>query len=94
MQTINNLFMNILDKGVVVFLDDILVYSTMGEEYFELIEKVLICMCKHLFYCKLNKYSFLQKTTTFLGFNITPEVMHIGDSKNRSLKNWPKLTTI
>ena len=74
---INNLFMDMLDKGVLVFLDDVLIYSTMAEEHFELLEKVFTCLCKHEFYCKLKKCSFLQRTTTFLGFDITPESLEL-----------------
>ena len=65
--------MNIVDKGLVVFLDDILIYSTIVKEYFELLEKVFTCLHKHEFYCKIKKCSFLQRTTTFLRFDITPE---------------------
>ena len=89
MQTMNNLFMDMLDKGVVVFLDDVLIYSKMVEEHFELLEKVCACLCKHKFYCKLNKCSFLRRTTTFLGFDITPEGLKISDTKVQSLKEWP-----
>ena len=39
MQMMNNLFIDMLDKGVVVFLDDVLIYSTIVEEHFELLEK-------------------------------------------------------
>ena len=42
MQTMNNLFLNILDKEKVGFLDAVLIFSTMVEEYFELLEKVFI----------------------------------------------------
>ena len=58
MQTMNNLFMDLLDNAVVVFLDDILMYSTMVEENFILLEKVFSCLRKYEFYCKL-KCSFL-----------------------------------
>ena len=68
-----NMFVDMLDKGVVVFLDDVLIHSTMVEEHFALLEKVFVCLCKHGFYCKLKKCSFLQRTTTLLGFDITPE---------------------
>ena len=86
MQTMNNLFMDLLDKAVVVFLDDILIYSTTIEEHFELLEKVFTCLCKHALYCNQKKCSIVLKTTTFLGFNITPEGMHISDVKAQSLK--------
>ena len=85
-QTMNNLFEDMLDKGVVVFLDDMLIYSTMMDKYFELLEKVFACLRKYKFYCKLKKCSFLQWTTSFLGFDITPEGLQIIDAKVRSLK--------
>ena len=68
MLTMNNMFVDILDKRVVVFLDDVIMYSTMVEEHFKPLEKLFTCLYKHAFYCKLKKYSFLQKTAIFLGF--------------------------
>ena len=76
MRIMNNLFMDMLNKEVVVFLDDILIYSTMVEDYFKLLERVFACLCKHEFYC-----SFLQRATTFLGFDITPEGLKNSDAK-------------
>ena len=55
----SNLFMDILHKGVVIFLDAMLIYSTTAEEHFELLEKVFTCLHKYKFYCKLKKCSFL-----------------------------------
>ena len=80
MQTMNSLFMDILDKELVVFLDDVLIYSTIEEEHFELLEKVLACLHKYELYCKLKKCSFLQKTTTSLGFDINLG-LQISDAK-------------
>ena len=94
MQMMNNLFVDMLDKGVIVFLDDVLIYSTMVEKHFELLEKVFACLHKYKFYCKLKKCSFLQWTTTFLGFDIMPEGLQISDAKVQSLKEWPKPTTV
>ena len=93
-QIINNLFIDMLDKEVVVFLGYILIYSTLVEEQFKLLEKVLICFCKHIFYCKLKEHNFLHKTTTFLGFDVTLEGICISDSKVRSPKEWLKPTTL
>ena len=81
MQMMNNLFMDMLDKGVVVFLYNILIYSIKAEEHFQLLDNVFAHLCKHVFYCKLKQCNFLQKTTTFLGFNITLEGLCIGDAK-------------
>ena len=87
---INNLFVDILDEGLVVFLYDILIYSNTAEESFK---KVFTHLYKHVFYCRLKKCTFLQNTTTFLGFYITLEGMYISDTKVRSLKKYQKPTT-
>ena len=83
-----------MDKGVVVFLDNILIYSTTAEELFSLLEKVFVCLCKYKFYCKLKKCSFLHRTTTFLGFDITTEGLKNSDVKVLSLNEWLNPTTI
>ena len=83
-----------LDQGLVVFLNNMLIYSTTSEGHFKLLEKVFACLQKFEFYCKLKKCSFLQWTTTFLGFDISQEGLQISDSKIRSLKEWPKPTTV
>ena len=72
MQTMNNLFLDMLDSGVVVFLDDILMYLGMVGKHFTLLERVLACLHQYTFYCKLKKCSFLCNSTTFLGFDVTP----------------------
>ena len=46
----NNLFADILDERVVIFLDDILTYSNKVEEHFELLKKVLTYLHKYAFY--------------------------------------------
>ena len=77
--TINNLFFNMLDSSLAVFLDDILVYLCMVKEHFMLPKKILVCLYQYTFYCKLKKCSFLCNSTTFLGFNIIPKGMYISD---------------
>ena len=61
-KTMSNLFEDLLDNGIVVFLDDVLIYSTMVEKYFKLVEKVFAYLQKYEFYCKLKKCSFLRRT--------------------------------
>ena len=94
MHMMNNLLKDMLYKGVAVFLDDVLIYSTIVGKYSELLEKVFAYLHTYEFYCKLRKCSFLQRTTTFLGFDITPEGLQISDSKVKSLKEWLKPITI
>ena len=85
----NSLFVDLLDNTVVFFLDDMLIYSTTLEEHFKkkkILEKMFAHLCKYKFYYKLKKCSFLRRTITFLGFNITLERLQISDAKVRSFK--------
>ena len=94
MRTMNNLFLDMLDSVMAVFLDDILMYSGTVDKHFTLLEQVLVCLHQYMFYSKLKKCSFLHNSTTFLGFDVTPEGMYISDSKVQSLSKWPVPTTV
>ena len=89
MGKVNNPLVDILDKRVVVFLDDVLIYGTTLEVYCKLPEKVFTNLHKHMLYHKQKKCSFLQKTTNSVAFDITLG-MYINNSKITSLKEWPK----
>ena len=93
-QIMNNQFINMLEKGVVVSLDNVVIYSYIAEEHLKLLMRVFTYLHKRAIYCKLKKCSYLQKTTTFFGFYITPESMHSSDAKVKSLKEWPKQIAI
>jgi IS4 transposase len=57
----NNIFSQYLDKFVVVFIDDILVYSKMEDEHDEHLRIVLKMLRKHKLYEKFDKCDFYQK---------------------------------
>ena len=90
----NNLFTNLLDQGIIVFLDDILVYSHTRDKHVQLLHKVFDKLHEHRFYCKLKKCSFFHMTTTFLGFDVTLEGLKISDAKLKNLRDWPLPTTM
>jgi hypothetical protein len=56
----NGIFRNYLDKFVIVFLDDILIYSKSEEEHEEHLRLVLQVLREHQLYAKLSKCSFYQ----------------------------------
>ena len=56
MYLMNSVFMSELDKFVVVFIDDILIYFKNEEEYTEHLRIVLQCLREHKLYAKLSKY--------------------------------------
>ena len=94
MHTMNNLFSNMLDSGMAVFLNDILVYSCMVKEYFTLLKMMLAQLCQYIFHFKPRKCSFLHNSTIFLGFDVMPKGMYISGLKVWSLNKWPVPTMV
>jgi hypothetical protein len=67
MNLMNKVFMKFLDKSVVVFIDDILVYSKTEEEHAEHLRLVLGTLREHQLYAKFSKCEFWLKEVEFLG---------------------------
>jgi hypothetical protein len=66
-----NIFMEYLDKFVVVFIDDILIYSKTEEEHEKHLRLVLQKLREHQLYAKLSKFDFWLKEVSFLGHVIS-----------------------
>ena len=94
MRAMNNLFHDLLDQGVVVFLDDILIYASTLDEHIRLLEEVFRRLMQYQFFCKLKKCSFFNEQTTFLGFDISNSGISINTSKLKSVTDWPVPTTL
>jgi hypothetical protein len=73
MDLMNRVFQTYLDKFVVVFIDDILVYSNSFEEHEEHLRQTLQTLRDHQLYAKLSKCEFWLKRVTFLGHVISVE---------------------
>jgi hypothetical protein len=67
MNLMNKVFMEYLDQFVVVFIDDILVYSPNEETHEDHLRPVLQKLCDNQFYAKFSKCDFLLKEVAFLG---------------------------
>jgi hypothetical protein len=67
MYLMNSVFMPELDKFVIVFIDDILVYSENETDHAEHLRIVLTRLKDHQLYAKFSKYEFWLKTVPFLG---------------------------
>jgi hypothetical protein len=71
MNLMNKVFMKFLDKFVVVFIDDILVYSKTEEEHAEHLRLVLGTLHEHQLYAKFSKCEFWLKEVRFMGHVIS-----------------------
>jgi hypothetical protein len=88
MYLMNKVFMEYLDKFVVVFIDDILVFSRSEEEHEEHMRLVLQKLREHQLYAKFSKCDFWLKEVFFLGHIITDGGIAVDPSKVRDVLNW------
>jgi hypothetical protein len=88
MNLMNKVFMEYLDKFVVVFIDDILVFSKNEEEHEEHLRLVLQKLREHQLYAKLSKCNFWLKEVSFLGHVITEGGVKVDPGKVKDVLNW------
>ena len=74
---------------VVVYLDDILIFSKSKEEHQAHLRTVLSILKENQFYAKLSKCSFYQPSTKFLGYVVDTEGIKMDPDKVRAVKDWP-----
>jgi hypothetical protein len=94
MYLMNSVFMPELDKFVVVFIDDILVYSKNEEEHAGHLHVVLQRLREHHLYAKLSKCDFWLKEIKFLGHTISQAGIAVGPEKVQEVMNWKPPTTV
>ena len=94
MNLMNKVFMEFLDKFVVVFIDDILVYSKNEEEHKEHLHLVLGKLREHQVYAKFSKCEFWLKEVGFLGHVISGEGIEVDPTKVVTVTNWESPTSV
>jgi hypothetical protein len=85
----NNVLCKFLDIFVLVFIDDILIYSKSIEEHEEHLKLVLQVLREHKFYAKFIKCVFSQKQVHYLGHVITEEGVEVDPKKIKAIMDWP-----
>jgi hypothetical protein len=94
MYLMNSVFMPKLDQFVVVFIDDILVYSKSMEEHKEHLRIILQRLQEHQLYTKFSKCEFWIKEVPFLGHVVSPEGIAVDPSKVKEVLEWKPPTTV
>ncbi|GJQ90932.1 putative reverse transcriptase domain-containing protein [Tanacetum coccineum] len=88
MDLMNRVCKPYLDKFVIVFIDDILIYSKSEEEHEAHLKTILDLLKKEKLYAKFSKCEFWLQEVQFLGHVVNRDGIHVDPSKVESVKNW------
>ncbi|CAI7903169.1 unnamed protein product [Closterium sp. NIES-54] len=90
----NHVLRPLMDERVVVYLDDILIYSKNIKEHMEHLRKVFEIMRKNKFYVKLSKSDFARKKVQFLRHMVSAEGIHVDPRKIEAVKKWKVMENV
>ncbi|GKC00466.1 putative reverse transcriptase domain-containing protein [Tanacetum coccineum] len=95
MDLMNRVCKPYLDKFMIVFIDDILIYSKSKQEHEEHLKLILELLKKEQLYAKFSKCEFWIPKVQFLGHVIDSQGIHVDPAKIKSIKYWasPKTAT-
>ena len=89
MRLMNHAFRAFIGKFVVVYFDDILVYSKNLYEHINHLHYVLAILRKEKLYANLKKCSFCMDKVVFLGYVVSAKGIEVDAEKVKAIKEWP-----
>src|SRR5205085_4258319 len=84
----NEVLREFLDQGVVVYLDDVLIYSKTMKKHVQLVRKILNKLAQHNLAVAGHKRVFHVPETEFLGFIVNGQGMCVSDETTQSVQEW------
>jgi len=89
-QFMNNIFSDLLDVCVMIYLDDILIYSNNMSEHHWHVKEVLKRLRKAGLYAKAEKCKFHSKSVEYLGYILSPSGLTMSNDKIKIIQDWPE----
>ena len=86
----NDIFTDMLDVSVIVYLDDILIYSDNMDDHRKHVREVLRRLRHNGLYAKPEKCSFHTDSVDYLGFILSPEGLTMDQAKVKVIQDWPE----
>jgi hypothetical protein len=94
MRLMNEVLRPFIGLFVVVYFDDILIYSKTMEEHLEHSSAVFDALRAARLFGNMEKYIFCTPHVLFLGYVVTPQSIEVDSSKIDAIREWPTLTTV
>ncbi|CAN4106905.1 unnamed protein product [Withania somnifera] len=94
MDLMHRVFKPYLDLFVIVFIDDILVYSRSKSDHERHLGLILQTLREHRLYAKFSKCDFWLKYVAFLGHVVSKDGVSIDPAKIRVVRDWPRPTLV
>ena len=90
----NDIFSNLLDICVMIYLNNILIYSNNMSKHHWYVKEVLKCLHKAGLYAKAEKCEFHSESVEYLGYILSPFSLTISDNKVKIIQNWSELKKV
>jgi len=87
-QFINNIFSDLLDVCVMIYLDDILIYLNNMSKHYQYVKEVLKHLYKASLYAKAEKYEFHSELVEYLGYILSPSCLTMSNDKVKIIQDW------
>jgi Reverse transcriptase (RNA-dependent DNA polymerase) len=86
----NEVFADLLDVCILIYLDDISIYSDNKEQHRTQVQEVLRRLQHHGLYARTNKCEFHSDSMAYLGYILSPDGLTMSDNKVKTIQEWPE----